>query len=361
MPELTGNEPTFQDEALGVHARACEYCGSPVEAFDRFCPACGGEQPAAAEMVVEAEVVQKHFRCKNCGAEVGVDPDQRSYVCPFCDSTYVVEFDVKETDRQPPEFVIGFGVTEEQALAKFREWIKQGNWFRPGDLKSARIEDKLKGVYLPFWSFSMLAESSWSADIGEYWWRTETSTTTDSKGKTVTKTRRVRETEWWDLSGNHHHYYSGYLVSGSRGLAQRDADRIKPFQLPAMKRYEPYFLAGWLNEEYSIRRDEALETCKQEFFRREERNVASHLPGDTHRGLRVHTQFSDVNSDLVLLPVYLLSYRHREKLFRFMVNGQTGKVAGDKPLSITKILAAVGAGLAAVLLVVLLIALLGGA
>ena len=60
----------------------------------------------------------------------------------------------------------------------------------------------------------------------------------------------------------------------------------------------------------------------------------------------------------ILLPVYLLSYRHGDKLFRFMVNGQTGKTAGDKPLSWRKIAAAIVAALVLVGLFVLLFMLL---
>ena len=179
----------------------------------------------------------------------------------------------------------------------------------------------------------MLAQSHWSATIGEYWYRTETYTTRDSKGNIVVRTRQVQETEWWPLSGSHHHYYAGYLVSGSQGLPQQQAERIKPFNLPALKRYEPYYLAGWLSEEYSIEREAALQICQQEFYNRERNNVAAFLPGDTHRGLEVSTRFSSINSDLCLLPVYILSYRYRDKLYRFLVNGQTGKCAGDKPLS----------------------------
>ena len=357
MTEITSNEPTFDDAAPAVHAVACECCGCPVEGMDKFCPACGAEQPAATE-VHQPVAAQKHFRCKNCGAEVAVDPDQRSYVCAFCDSTYVVEFTPEQTDRQPPEFVIGFALTPQQAGEKYRQWIHGNSWFRPGDLKTAEVEEKLRGVYLPFWSFSMLAQSRWSAEIGEYWYKTETYTTTEN-GKTVRKTRRVRKTEWWDLDGKHHRYYSGYLVSGSRGLPQGDAERIKPFHLPALKRYEPYYLAGWLNEEYSVGRDQSLQTCKEEFHRREQQNVAAHLPGDTSRRLSVSTGFSDINSDLILLPVYLLSYSYKNKLYRFMVNGQTGKVAGDKPLSWRRIAAAVGAAAGLVLIVVLLIMMAG--
>ncbi len=352
MSQVASSEPTVDDAAPMVRATACESCGAPVEPLDKFCGSCGADHATLIEATAVAP--QKHFRCKNCGAEVGVDADQRSYTCAFCDSTYVVEFSPDQTDRQPPEFVIGFAVTPEKAREMYQQWINRKSLFRPGDLKSAQVEEKLRGVYLPFWSFSMLARSNWSTRIGEYWYRTETYTTTRN-GKTVTKTRRVRETEWWNLDGNHHHYYSGYLVSGSRGLAQREADRIKPFHLPALKRYEPFFLAGWLSEEYSVQREDALQTCQQEFYSREQENVADHLPGDTYSGLQVDTRFSQVNSDLILLPVYLLVYRYRDKLYRFMVNGQTGKVAGDKPVSIWRILAAVGVG-AIVVLILFLIA-----
>ena len=103
----------------------CAACGAPVEPGDKFCPACGcpmgGESPPVEAEVVEPQ--QKHFRCNGCGAEVSTGPDQRSYVCPFCDSTYVVEFSRDQTDRQRPEFVIGFAVTPEQALEKFRQWL----------------------------------------------------------------------------------------------------------------------------------------------------------------------------------------------------------------------------------------------
>ena len=350
MSTATSQIPTLDDAATVARAAACEKCGSPVEALDRFCPGCGAEQAVAAAVEVGPP---KYFRCKNCGAEVAVDPNQRSYVCPFCDSTYVMEFTPEQTGRQAPEFVIGFAVTPQQAQEKYRQWLESNSWFRPGDLKTAQVADKLKGVYLPFWSFSMLAESRWTAEVGEHWQRTETYTTTEN-GKTVTKTRTVTETEWWGLSGGHHDYYSGYLVSGSRGLPQKQAERIKPFHLPALKRYAPSYLAGWLCEEYSVARDDALRVCQEEFFRREQQRCADHLPGDTHRNVQVQTNFSNVNSDLILAPIYLLSYRYRDKLYRFLLNGQTGKAAGEKPLSAWRIALTVAAGVAIIAALVFL-------
>lgn len=353
---LTSSEPTRRDQGPVLHTRVCEQCGGPVETMDRFCGACGAEQPVMAT-VIESPVRQKFLRCENCGAEVAIDPDQRSYTCTFCDSNYVVEFTPDQSHRQAPEFVIGFAITPEQAMERFRQWLGRSAWFRPSDLKYSSIADKLKGVYLPFWSFSMLARSRWAVSIGEHWYRTETYTTVEN-GKTVTKTRTVQETEWWNLDGQHHQYYSGYLISGSRGLGQTDAVQIQPFHLAAAKRYEPYFLAGWLSEEYSIEREAALEVSQKAFFRREHDNIEAFLPGDTFRDLHVETSFEEVNSDLVLLPVYLLNYRYRNKLYRFLMNGQTGKVAGSKPMSWQKVVLTV---LGAVVLAIVCLLLLGWA
>ncbi len=364
VPATILDEPFVDADVLPPQGEPCGRCGAPVEHGDQFCTNCGTEVcegPATqqdAELVIEGP--KKHFECRSCGAQIKVDPDQRSYTCPFCDSTYVVEHTEETTGRQPPEFVIGFAVTPEQALQKFRHWLQDNSIFRPGDLAKSRIEDKLRGVYLPFWRFTMRSHSHWNASIGEYWYRTERYTTTDSKGKRVTKTRRVRETEWWPLSGQHHLYHRDYLVSGSKGLDQQQADRIKPFNLPALKRYHPNFIAGWITEEYSIEKDQALAICRDEFLRREQAAIAHHLPGDTHTNLEVSTSFSQATSDLCLLPVYLLSYRYQDKLYRFMVNGQTGHIAGDKPWSQKRIWAAVGIGLGVLAVIILIIAGIAG-
>ena len=133
----------------------CANCGSPVDDSDKFCNVCGTPQPTAEKPAAPAATRDIH--CKNCGATITVPGDQLSVTCPFCDSNYVVEVAGDASQRQPPEFVVGFALTPQQALEKFSQWLKEGGMFRPGDMHLARIEDKLRGVYLPFWSFSMLA------------------------------------------------------------------------------------------------------------------------------------------------------------------------------------------------------------
>ncbi len=350
------------DEGATDIANPCPACGAPRESSSRFCISCGTPLETRDEPIVvsgqsgkSSSALPEHtFECKGCGSKVATSVDQRSYVCPFCGSAYVTEIPVTRSGRQRPEFVIGFAVTAEQAQTKFFEWLKKNSWFRPGDLARKAVSEKQKGVYLPFWHFSMFADSDWAANIGEYWYRTETYTTRDSKGRVVTRTRQVRETEWFPLKGRFHRYYYGYLVPASKGITANESSSIQPFRLSALARYRPYYLAGWMAEEYSIEMDHAIQRTKAEFRSRQESEIASFMPGDTHSGLKVRTDIEVNGSDLILLPVHVLSYRYRDKVYRFLVNGQTGRVAGEKPYSGKRI-----AALVIFLLIVIAVVILG--
>jgi DNA-directed RNA polymerase subunit RPC12/RpoP len=137
------------------------------------------------------------FHCDSCGANVDVPPGKSSLRCPFCDSTYVVEIPKESRRTEPPEFVIGFTITREKALELFFRWLGRNSWFRPGDLQAKASTDRQQGIYLPFWHFSMVADSNWSAKIGEHWYRTETYVVKTSDGKTENRSRnRVVAALW---------------------------------------------------------------------------------------------------------------------------------------------------------------------
>ncbi len=312
-------------------AQRCEACGEPAEAGAAHCPACGARLADEAGQAAE-DLPTAGFDCRSCGAQVACRPGLSSITCPFCDSTYVVELPTQDRPRVEPEFVVPFTVQQEQATATFREWLG-GGLFTPGDLRAKARTEAVRGVYVPFWTFSQRAHSRWSASIGEYWYETKVETYTDAQGKTRTRTRTVRHTEWHPLSGRHHAWHFHDLVTASRGLPQAEADAVGPFDLAAMQRYRPEFLAGWLAEQVSLPREQALEVSQQRALEAEGRRIAAFLPGDTYRGLEWQTSYSQVSEDLVLLPFWIVAYAYEDEVHRFVLNGATGKHTGSRPMS----------------------------
>lgn len=371
------------NRSLASSLMPCSACGTPRQIGSRFCVSCGvpfetpnkspTQSPDSSVLAsnkpslpttysgsisvestdVNASGETRTFRCDNCGSEVDAPREQRSLRCPFCDTPYVAELPAERRTSQRPEFIIGFEISREKAQELFFQWIGKNSFFRPGDLVTKATTEKQQGIYIPFWHFSMIAMSQWTAQIGEYWYRTETYTVKNAEGKTETRTRTIQETEWWPLSGIYRKFYSGYMVSASKGLPQKEALAIQPYQLNSMMRYQPMYLAGWMSEEYSVSRDAALAVTQQEFRNRELNAIGRFLPGDVQSGLTVHTDLDVGGTDLILLPIHVLSYRYGNQVYRFIVNGQTGKMVGEKPWSSSRISAVV---IAVALLIMIIIA-----
>lgn len=328
-------------------AAQCPGCGDPVDVGENFCNVCGRDLRELQAALGEGASGRRHLSCQSCGAAVSVGEDVRAVICPFCKSPQVIDLPPGD-DRPEPEFILGFANTEDVAQERFGRWVRKGGLTVPGDLSKAATLTEIRGVYVPFWSFSVRADSRYACRIGEYWYRTETYTTVVN-GKVVTRTRTVRETEWFPFDGTYHGYHNRYLVSGSKGLPQNLADDVMPYDLSALHRFRPDFLAGWMAEEASVARDEAFEVSKRHFFAEEKRRVAAFLPGDTHRGLDVTTTFSQATDDLLLLPLWILVYDYKGKRHRFVMNGQTGAMSGTRPKVYWKIVLLVLGILAVVL------------
>jgi len=331
---------------------SCPKCSRRARRGQNFCELCGVRLHDAAE---EESSSRGRYSCEGCGASVVVPREERTTTCAFCGTPYVRLGEIS-AERFAPEFVLPFTVGRRDAEDAFRRWLRAGGWFCPGDFRDRGRLSVLRGVYVPFWSFTMRSESSWRARIGEYWWETVVETyTTTVNGKTVTRTRtrRVRHTEWYPLAGRFHQFHSGYLVSASKGLPQATADALHPFPVTEVTRYAPHFLSGWLCEEYTLERTDAARISEEEFRQREARDVTAFLPGDCSSDVEVSSSFHDPSEDLILLPVWVFAYSYQNRVYRFTVNGATGRSHGDRPVSRARVAVAV-------LLVVILVALLVG-
>ena len=75
------------------------------------------------------------------------------------------------------------------------------------------------------------------------------------------------------------------------------------------------------------------------------RDVKFDIGGDKQRIHDLDTDIGQITFKHILLPIWLAAYKYRGKSYRFVVNGRTGAVRGDRPWSVWKITFAVLAGL----------------
>jgi predicted RNA-binding Zn-ribbon protein involved in translation (DUF1610 family) len=314
-----------------------------------LCPNCGATRdiPRASDMVVERSfedaaaladrgtgfaVPSKVFHCNSCGANTSVGPDVVAFNCPFCGSTNV-NAEAHEARVIRPSGILPFKVTKQAALDKFKTWLGKG-FFAPSNLKRLAQLDKIRSVYLPFWTYDADTFSQWQAEAGYYYYTTETYT--DSKGQTQTK--QVRHTRWEWVSGYHDRSFDDVLVVGSSGLEQRFSEQIFPFELQEIVNYDGQFILGHASEVYQRDVNAGFDVADGIMDTQIRADVTQQVPGDTHRNLQIETRKTDITFKHILLPIWIAAYLYNNKVYRFLVNGQTGKIAGKKPVSAWKVI-----------------------
>src|SRR5262249_35130238 len=78
------------------------------------------------------------------------------------------------------------------------------------------------------------------------------------------------------------------------------------------------------------------------------------------RKMRGNLRITNLASRPMLLPVWIMAYRYRDQVFRFLANGQTGRSTGQAPVSYRKIGAAIVIAAIAILLMLLWLFTIGG-
>ncbi len=312
---------------------ACPYCGFE-EAFDRsndqVVERSLAEAANAARQWTPGQTGRRLFECHNCGARLLVEPDKVHIRCGFCGSENINVQAIEQKLIQPVG-IIPFYIARKQAIDRFRKWLKQG-WFHPNSLrKLARIQD-LHGIYLPFWTFDAQTESDWEGYAGYYYYVTRT-IVVNGKPRVVQE-RRIR---WVHRKGHLSHFFDDVLVCASGGLATEEVAGIEPYRMNELVNFDPRLMLGWEAEVYKIEVDEGYQVAERIMDHRIRQMCSAQLGGDTQRNLRIYSRKFNQTFKLVFLPVWIASYEYKNKRYHFMINGQTGKVHGKKPVSWTKI------------------------
>ena len=356
-PPTELREPGFEQEASppapeDEHRFPCDQCGADLrfgpDAGELVCDHCGFTAPvhegfsgpaikeldfraALDAQLPEQEIEETRvLNCTNCGAQVEFDADTHSTECPFCATPVVTDTGTHRHIK--PRGLLPFALEEGAARKAMTDWLGR-LWFAPGGLQEyARKGRRMNGIYVPYWTFDADTKSKYRGERGTVYYVTKTVT---RNGKKVqVREQRVR---WRAKSGRVARFFDDVLVLASKSLPKRYTEGLEPWDLSALEPYRPEFLAGFRAEGYTVELPQGYYQARAHMDRVIQRDVRFDIGGDRQRIHDIDTTVKDVTFKHILLPVWLAAYKYRGKTYRFVVNGRTGRVQGERPWSAWKI------------------------
>ncbi len=303
----------------------CAACGNQYEVADMEAAAQGGVSRSAfswgdykANLQQITDMSTKVYICKSCGAQILTDGNTAATHCPYCDSEVVIN-DAFDGGLQP-NGIIPFKITKDR-MKSIVDSFGKGKKLLPRDFfTNKRIQD-VQGVYVPFWLFDGTvdgavvfdAEKQRRFDEGEY---------------------RVEETSYFQLDREGQLAFVNVPVDGAVKMDDALMESVGPYDFNEITDFRTAYLSGYLADRFDQDPDASI-------GRAEELMIASTVDkfrstAKDYSNLRVagkNLRLLSPSVKYVLLPVYIINCKYGGKDYRYAINGQTGKMVGELPIS----------------------------
>lgn len=260
----------------------------------------------------------KVYRCQGCGAELLTDDNTAATFCSFCGRPTMMED--RLTGAMLPSYVLPFKLNRDKAVEIYTSWAKKGP-LTPSKLKSKATIEKITGIYVPFWLYD------YNADM-QMW----------------AKCTRVRS----EIRGDYHYTHTDHYTvdrdvetdyikvpaDASEKMPDDIMDKLEPFIYNQLEEFEMPYLSGYYAEKYnydSTRMAPRVEKRIREYIYNLTRSTIKGYATVNVTGQR--TRLGRLKAKYALLPVWILNYVYEGKNYMFALNGQTGKIVADRPVS----------------------------
>lgn len=304
----------------------CGYCGSKFDLKDMqkynnaSSEAVNEQSNVSTSSVVVAEGGGNIdvYRCKNCGAEIMADETTTSTFCLYCGSTAILKD--KINSGRVPNYIIPFKNVKDDAVEAFKKLTKKRP-LTPKCFKDPKNIEKITGVYIPFWAYDLEAS-------GTVQFEGEDSKTWSDDEYYYTKIDK------YDVRKSGRMEFDKVLSDASSRFSDDLMDSLEPFDFKQLTEYNHAYLSGFLAEKYDVDENVGLERASGRT-----NDTAVSLMKNTvrHHVVRVINNQVSVarkNTYYILLPVWMVSIKYKDKNHIFAMNGQTGKLIGDIPIGV---------------------------
>lgn len=284
------------------------------------------------------------YHCNQCGAEITADENTVADTCPYCHSPVVLSG--RLMGQKMPTKIVPFKYSREEAIKHFLDFAKK-KWFVPKDFTEKSQIDKIAGIYYPFWVTDADTDSQFNAVC--------TTVKTWTSGD-----YRYKKTSYYNVHRRGDIHFEDISQSAFSQADKNMLEGILPFPASAQIDFQMSYLSGFLAKKRDIER-EALEGD----FKAKVINYGNEVLKSTVRGYTTvdikssNAKIKSCHWDYSLMPIWLLTYKSKKgKYYTYAMNGHTGKIYGELPISSKKLtIGGIIAGIASALFA----ALIGGA
>ena len=323
---------------------ACEFCGFHLHLNSET----SNEEHDFASSDEDAKTrwdkTVKKANCANCGAEVIVNSSELSVKCPFCQTSMVISND--EIQGIKPDRVIPFKVSDKVCIENYQKWLKK-KAFAPTKIKKVLPKPTLFSTYIPSWTYDSDVFATYTGRLGvEY-------QVTVGSGKNRHTETRIR---YFNISGTIQIKVDDVLVNAGKSINQKEIQAIEPFSTNDSLIYDNRYLAGHGCEHYSMDVKQGWNVAKGIINGMLRAKILSRYTYDVVDYLNIYPTYSNITYKYVIVPIWLCYYLFAKKEYRFIANGENGRIYGNYPKSALKItiLVVVILAIIAVLLIILL-------
>ena len=323
-----GGSLQFDDKSQNI---VCPYCDSQFtpESLKDYTDELASqpqEDTSWDESMVQAYTNEekkgiKIYSCDSCGGEIIVDETTSSTCCPYCGNNVLVSKELSGDLK--PNYVIPFKNDREVVKENLKKFFKKKPLL-PSSFSKENVIEEIKPLYVPFWLFD--------ADV---------SGTVEFKGET---TRRwsdsyydYRETKVYSILRGGNIAFDHVPVDGSKKMEDQLMESIEPYNFNEAVEFNAAYLAGYAADRYDVDKETTFDRATVRFRDGTVQAFRRDISGyDNVTMTRTNLQFDNTNAAYALYPVWILNTKWKDKNFRFAVNGQTGKIAGNLPVSVGK-------------------------
>jgi hypothetical protein len=122
-------------------------------------------------------------------------------------------------------------------------------------------------------------------------------------------------------------------------------EKLEPWHLDKVASFNQESLAGYTAMTYEVGLQEGFQIGKERMDDALRQEIKRRIGGDKQRIHHLKTRYDTLTYKNLMLPVWMLAYRYKDKSYQVVVNASTGEVQGERPWSWWKIFGVVLLGL----------------